>query len=283
MSEHVLILSRHQGSGSLTVNQAREIYRQVAGLSMEQKQQMMDLYCLGKRNILQVFRTNCILVDESTCGLFLDISRVNHSCCPNSVDCKGMVKEVRAIKHITKGEEITMSYIANNWDIHANRVQELRYWQFKCSCQVCRLTGKGLQDNEKLRQNLVEKDSYVTRFLASVKTLQDNPNTMSEDDRRLLQCHIYVNLRQVARVAEEKLKLVNKMGHQMKLKLFSAHLHCLLLYLKARAVGVLLTDNITHEQALDHHGQQLDKMAGWSLDWTEQFCEVVGRGMLFSI
>ena len=146
---------------------------------------------------------------------------------------------------------------------------------------MCSLTGRDLLDNEKTRQNIIEKDAVVSRFLASVIKLQDTPVTMSVDDMRRLQCHIYVNLRQVVREAEDKLRLVYKMGHQMKLKLFSSHLHCLLLYLKARAVSVLPVEQTN--QAVDQHGKQLDKMAGWSKDWTGQLCAVVGRGMLFNV
>ena len=281
LSEAVLILSRQERSDWLTANQARQIFKQVARLTRDQRQQMMELHCMGEKKILKVFRTNCICVDETNFGLFLNISRVNHSCCPNSVDCKGMVKEVRAIKHINRGEEITMSYLVNNWDIQANRRKELSYWQFECACQVCSLTGRDLLHNEEIRQEIIEKDDALTKFVDSVIAVQDNAATMLEDDRRLLQCHIYVNIRQMVRVAEDKLNLVNKMGHQMKMKLFTSHLQCLLLYCKARALGVPTVQQA--DQRVEHHGQQLSKMSGCSQDWRVKFCEALGRGMMFSV
>ena len=208
LSETALILSRQERSDSLTANQARQVFRQVASLTREQRLKMMDLHCMGEKKVLKVFSTNCIYVDEMNFGLFLNLSRVNHSCCPNSVDCKGTMKELRAIKRIVRGEEITMRYIVDNWDIRANRRQELRYWQFECSCQVCSLSGKELSRNEVMRQEILDKDDAVTKFVDEVIAVQDNPAIMSEDDRRLLQCHIYVNIRQMVRVAEDKLNLV---------------------------------------------------------------------------
>ena len=106
-SESALIVTKLEKSEILNVNKAREIYKQVARLTKVQKKQMMSLHCNGERSVLNIFKMNCIYVDDDNIGLYLLISRMNHSCCPNSIDCKGLVKEVRAMKNIQKGEEQT--------------------------------------------------------------------------------------------------------------------------------------------------------------------------------
>ena len=281
LSEAVLILSRQETSDCLTANQTRQIFKQLARLTMSQREKMMELHCMGETKILNVFRMNCIHVDETSFGLYLTISRVNHSCCPNSVDCRGSVKELRAMKHIRKGEEITMSYIVNNWDTQMSRRRELRYWQFVCECDACSLSGGDLKTNENIRKEIIKTDEEVSKFVSDIIAVQNNAANMSEDDRRLLQCQIYVNLRQMARIAEDRLDLLYKLKHQMMKQLFIAHLHCLLIYCKARAVGVISVEQT--DKRVVNHGLWLEKMSGWSKDWRHQLCEAVGRGMLFSV
>jgi len=281
LSETVLILSRQEGSDCLTANQARQIFKQVARLNMTQREQMMELHCMGEKKILNVFRMNCIHVDETYFGLYLTISRVNHACSPNSMDCKGPVKELRAMRHIRKGEEITLSYLVNSWDSQISRRRELSYWQFKCECEVCSLAGSGLQNHENICKEIAKLDEVVSRFVAEIKAVQNQSAYLPEDDRRLLQCQIYVNLRQMARAAEDKLDLLYKLKYQMLKHFFTAHLHCLLIYCKGRALGVISVEQA--DKRVVHHGLWLDKLSGWCRDWRPQLCEAVGRGMLFSV
>ena len=101
------------------------------------------------------------------------------------------------MKNIQNGEEITLSYVVNSWQSQSNRREELSYWQFQCHCQVCSLTGKDLIDNEKVKKKIVENSSEVDKFVETLKELQDNIRNMSEDDRRLLRCQIFVNIPEV--------------------------------------------------------------------------------------
>ena len=101
------------------------------------------------REILKVY--NIYQTNHFENGVSIKASRINHSCCPNSIDCHGSIKEVRAMKHIKKGEEITLSYIINSYDSKAVREIELNYWHFKCSCNACKLTGERLLMNEQIR------------------------------------------------------------------------------------------------------------------------------------
>jgi len=276
LSETALITARREQSDDITVNQARQIFRQVAILTVDQRKQMMSLCCVSKKSVLNVFRNNCIYVDKIYSGLFLTLSRINHSCCPNSMVCQGLEKEVRATKYITRGEEITISYIINNWDIKRNRVQELSYWNFKCTCEICSLRGKEQLDNDMLRQDIIQNDDRVNEFLDKVFAVQDK--VMPENDRRLLMCDIYLSIEQMILVSEEKLSLVYKMGHQMIAKWFSSHIQCLYLNFRARALG-LGTQEV--DQNITYHGNRISVLASFSLDWRNQFCEAVARGMLF--
>ncbi|KAI0790850.1 hypothetical protein C8Q75DRAFT_732939 [Abortiporus biennis] len=69
-----------------------------------------------------------------------DISRVNHSCCPNSgysFHRASFGMELRATRKISKGEEVTCSYIANDWATTAERQKALEPYDFVCTCPAC--------------------------------------------------------------------------------------------------------------------------------------------------
>jgi len=281
LSETPLILSKQEKTDSLTVNQARQIFRQVSRLNKIQKKQMMSLCCPGERKVLNIFKINCIQVDTAYIGLFLIISRINHSCCPNSIDCHGSIKEVRAMKHIKKGEEITLSYIINSYDSKAVREIELNYWHFKCSCNACKLTGERLLMNEQIREKIVENNMKISEFVGLIIALQENSEAIAEDARRLLHCDLYVNIRQMLSLCESNIDLMLSLKDQMLRQLFTAHLNALLLYYKAISLGVCGDDKT--DRRVKHHAVKLEKMVEWCKDWRSQLAEAVGRGIMFSV
>ena len=68
---------------------------------------------------------------------YLFISRINHSCCPN---CFAFTNEgklnIRTIRNVNEGEEITISYIYlyNPWN---ERNKILKEYNFICTCERC--------------------------------------------------------------------------------------------------------------------------------------------------
>ena len=281
MSETALILAKRETAECLTVNQARQIFKQAAMLNKVQKAKLMNLHCLEDRKVLNIFKNNCIHVDGSNIGLYLLISRINHSCCPNSIVCKGTMKEVRAMKYIKKGEEITITYIVNTSVTKLKREQDLRYWQFECDCEVCSLSGKQLLDNNKIRDKIVENDIQVSKFVENITVVQDNLEIIPEDSRRLLQCDIYVNIIRMARVAENTVDLMYRLKEQMLMQLFSAHLHVLLLYYKALGIDIINVEET--DRRVKGHVLKLEMMVGWCKDWRPLLAEAIGRGIMFSM
>jgi SET and MYND domain-containing protein len=70
-------------------------------------------------------------------GLFINLSKLNHSCVPNTVIVmSGTKASLRALQPIKQGEELYFSYIQPN--VKKNRQQELlsRYF-FDCMCEWC--------------------------------------------------------------------------------------------------------------------------------------------------
>ncbi|KAI0045236.1 SET domain-containing protein, partial [Auriscalpium vulgare] len=70
-------------------------------------------------------------------GVFNDMSRVNHSCSPNAVyrwDLELFAGELRALRAIAPGEEITITYLDTCLP-YAARQQILREkYSFTCTC-----------------------------------------------------------------------------------------------------------------------------------------------------
>jgi hypothetical protein len=92
-------------------------------------------------------------------GLSIQISALNHSCRPNTCPVfKGNVAEVRAMRDIAAGEEVTMNYILP-YKPKAVRHQELaESREFICRCEWCE-AGDTPEELEAL-----EKMAEVNRF-----------------------------------------------------------------------------------------------------------------------
>ena len=74
------------------------------------------MFCVGDNSILNIFSTNSFTVNQSYCGLYVKTSRINHACDPNACynNNGSLEKQVRAVREIAAGEEITISYISSN-------------------------------------------------------------------------------------------------------------------------------------------------------------------------
>ncbi|KXT03755.1 hypothetical protein AC578_748 [Pseudocercospora eumusae] len=116
-------------------------------LSAKQQKELLSLHANSGTGLgfdhktpmpVRIFRTNAI-GNETHSRVFLDLSRINHSCLPNASveqnDC------VIADKHIAKGEEVTIDYRAN---INSRMTASQRalglhlFYEFSCDCLACR-------------------------------------------------------------------------------------------------------------------------------------------------
>lgn len=247
---------------------------QLEGLRREKDEETSSL-------VRGVLRSNCIRVDDTHCGVYLTISRINHSCWPNSMEDGGELKEVRATRDINAGEEITMSYISNNWELWEVRARELAYWNFVCSCEVCGLRGGMREREETLREVVKVKEKALEDFILKMDTVEDKKNPLSKDDRRLLNIEIYFGLEKMIKTAEEAMSLVSSARHQTIEQVFRLYLSCYLLYCKARVLGKLGADRVTCR--ILQLASRAQILAGGAENFRQQLARAVGRSMFYHV
>ncbi len=95
---------------------------------------------------IRVMKTNSFSWEyEKYSVLFLTLSRVNHSCEPNCIRVERKVGnddvwvDIVALRNISDGEELTISYLADNETCQswARRQSFLQGWKFTCCCAAC--------------------------------------------------------------------------------------------------------------------------------------------------
>lgn len=99
--------------------------------------------------LLSIFRTNTFGFSEheSTTGVYIFCSRLNHCCDPNctwkisrtpdSNDPRDRTIRVTAIKDIKAGEELTITYIVRENRVEKRQAELLRAYGFQCACPRC--------------------------------------------------------------------------------------------------------------------------------------------------
>lgn len=72
-------------------------------------------------------------------AVFETVCRINHSCCPNASldwDLEMGCMEVKALRDLVGGEEVTVSYIDCDAGLEVRR-ERLKSWNFVCVCVRC--------------------------------------------------------------------------------------------------------------------------------------------------
>lgn len=120
----------------------------LSGLSLDHKRAFLSLHNAHVGKIppfLGIVKTNAfgLGVDPTDSGIIEECSRFNHSCMPNAhFAWQGAMQtmHIRAIRDITEGEEITISYLSSEMSqlCHERRQEVLldRYG-FHCKCVNC--------------------------------------------------------------------------------------------------------------------------------------------------
>jgi len=138
----------------------KEMKEQISKMSVEQKSKFYQLKSKGSLNALQfaaALRENCLPeldIFASNCSqtrdkaedqleLFLSTSLLNHSCAPNVVrdgftnSALAHEVKVRAIKDISKGEEVTNCYTSGLMTRSQMKTKLKEDFSFDCKCAVC--------------------------------------------------------------------------------------------------------------------------------------------------
>jgi hypothetical protein len=86
------------------------------------------------------YRNNHMQISDDRAGLFLNMSRVNHSCFANSIKVyaeKEQAMVLYAACDIKANTEVTFSYTAIDVKRHDRRLEIQKQWGFTCTCQMC--------------------------------------------------------------------------------------------------------------------------------------------------
>lgn len=115
-------------------------------------------------------------------AVFRGISRINHSCVPNSQanyhEGKGLFN-VHATRDIGVGEELSISYLPELGAVRGKRVERLRDgYGFECGCVACDLGSKVGRDGEERR---VEMQRRLERYAERVGQVEDLKETKGDE------------------------------------------------------------------------------------------------------
>jgi len=127
--------------------------------------------------VKRIFLANAIEVAGAGCtALYPNIPRINHSCAPtavwSSVEGQPLSKEVRAVRDLQEGDEITANYVDSFEATFASaeeRKERLRQWNFDCQCEVCSLPAADLKENDGNRRAIALQHQLIPRYMAGWK------------------------------------------------------------------------------------------------------------------
>lgn len=166
-------------------------------------------------------------VDSEVGGVMADISRINHSCRPNSVQfwndlLPEMVMTVYAVRAIPKGSEITTSYIPGG--VSQERKQILKeHFCFDCTCELCSLP------EDKLRQSdeRIAKAEKLDEMIGSSRNIYYKPDEVMKNARVLLNIYEQEGIKdgRLSRLYFDLFQMCNMHGDLARARCFVKY-HC---------------------------------------------------------
>eukprot|EP00325_Prymnesiales_sp_UTEX-LB-985_P001988 CAMPEP_0174699036 /NCGR_PEP_ID=MMETSP1094-20130205/4441_1 /TAXON_ID=156173 /ORGANISM="Chrysochromulina brevifilum, Strain UTEX LB 985" /LENGTH=446 /DNA_ID=CAMNT_0015896297 /DNA_START=29 /DNA_END=1369 /DNA_ORIENTATION=- len=113
-------------------------------------------------SLIYQVRTNACQISRGGkkvgCAVSVLMGYHNHDCSPNAaadIDGEGSVT-MTALRDITEGEEVTISYIDTNLDIEERRKVLALHYNFECKCSRCMS-----EQRKELKQRMKEREIYM--------------------------------------------------------------------------------------------------------------------------
>ena len=148
--------------------------------------------------LLRLFFNNSLSDrNKEFASLYLNHALVNHSCAPNAASGKGAIEgrhDLRAIKDISKGEEVATCYVGKLWDFGCNAQErrmnlEKKVLSFVCNCPVC--LGK-VSSQEEIGTKLMELHEQLSddHYQKDLSDWRNEVETLDKIVDLTLQLHI---------------------------------------------------------------------------------------------
>ena len=172
------------------VEYGKEVYAQISTLSEVDQKTFFELSRSAKFDVImsdpacrifpEKFKRAFSIYQNNSMGsgekdeLYLKYSLLNHSCDPNTIpkneNFNGKRMELRAIKEIKVGDEVTTCYIGADVATLGEKKEKekrLRYWSFQCRCDICLQPATDRIKN--LRNEWIEGRLKVKNIVGALK------------------------------------------------------------------------------------------------------------------
>lgn len=154
------------------------IAQSVGLLSQVQRESFFALHNFhGTRHsqALGIARTNALPLGSgaSVGGIFLEASRINHSCRHNAQntwnDSRGQVT-IHVLRDVDDGEEITISYLGASENYAARQSRLQKSFGFVCACELCTLPAPQRTQSDRRLNRITYLDDQIGDGIRIVST-----------------------------------------------------------------------------------------------------------------
>ncbi|KAL2820984.1 SET domain-containing protein [Aspergillus cavernicola] len=225
LAEHPLVTVPRQSTSLEAID--RLVNEQLERLDNDQRQSFFNL-CNAHpgrySETIGIVKTNALPFGSSAAegGIFLQSSRINHSCSHNAQNTWNENTKkltIHVFKDLEEGEEITIAYL-NDSQNRASRQKALKEaFNFVCSCELCSLPSTLRQESDQRLSKISLLDDSIgdfDRILGSPKACLHDAHML----RQLLQQESIVDAR-VPRLYYDAFQIAIANGDQARARVFA--------------------------------------------------------------
>lgn len=156
----------------------RVVAKEIGRLSKDNYQSFFALHNIHGSSCspaLGIARTNALPLGPQARegGLFLEASRINHSCRPNAQNSWNTNLDritIHALRDIEQDEEVTITYLAD-LETYAKRQERLQdSFSFTCACELCSLPLAQRQQRDERLRRITSLDERIGDGLRIIST-----------------------------------------------------------------------------------------------------------------
>ncbi|KAJ4286555.1 hypothetical protein N0V90_013255 [Kalmusia sp. IMI 367209] len=173
---------------------------------------------------LGIARTNVLPLgcEATEGGLFLQASRINHSCRHNAQNTWNDNLDrltIHALNDIKKGEEICISYLDGSEDYQSRRRNLQARFGFYCTCELCSLSPLERSQSDKRLNELTRLDKVIGNGISIVTS----PTTCLYHAHRVLELlqEEHIEDARIPRLYYDAMQIAIANGDQARAKVFA--------------------------------------------------------------